>query len=42
MEPKQRTLVRRVVSNLRPEKARRRWRLALQPSEETHDEYIVK
>ncbi|KAL7071209.1 hypothetical protein ACQ4LE_009433 [Meloidogyne hapla] len=41
MEPKQRTLVRRVVSNLRPEKARRRWRLALQPSEETHDEYIV-
>ncbi|KAF7634235.1 Phospholipase [Meloidogyne graminicola] len=41
MEPKQRTLVRRVVSNLRPERAKRRWRLALQPSEETHDEYIV-
>lgn len=41
MEPKQRTLMRRVVSNLRSEKAKRRWRLALQPSEEAADEYIV-
>ncbi|KAL3120771.1 hypothetical protein niasHT_008063 [Heterodera trifolii] len=41
MEPKQNTLIRRALNNLKPEKARRRWRLAMQPSEETADEYIV-
>uniref|UniRef100_A0A914HQS8 Phospholipase n=1 Tax=Globodera rostochiensis TaxID=31243 RepID=A0A914HQS8_GLORO len=41
MEPKQSTLIRRALNNLKPEKARRRWRLAMHPSEETADEYIV-
>uniref|UniRef100_A0A915ED17 Phospholipase n=1 Tax=Ditylenchus dipsaci TaxID=166011 RepID=A0A915ED17_9BILA len=40
MEPSTRTLMRRVVSNLRPSKTKRRWRMALD-QEDTAEEYVI-
>ncbi|KAI1726716.1 phospholipase D active site motif domain-containing protein [Ditylenchus destructor] len=40
MEPTSRTLMRRVVSNLRPSKSKRRWRMAID-REDVAEEYVV-
>lgn len=41
MEPKSRTLMRRVVSNLRTTKTNRLWRMPIE-QEDTAEEYVIK
>ena len=42
MEPNQRTLMRRVVSNLKTNRPKRRWQMALEKQDDTAEEYLVK
>jgi hypothetical protein len=41
-EPRTNTLLRKVVNNLRSTKAKRRWKLALQPETDITDQYLLK
>lgn len=41
MEPHNRTLMRRVVSNLKTNKAKKRWQMVLDKQDDTTEEYVI-